>query len=63
VNVRGEGASMDGRAGRQMSRAVTVVAVIVVGLTFLFGFGDVWILGLRLGVPAYVAPLDLRGFR
>jgi len=54
---------MDGRAGRQMSRAVTVVAVIVVGLTFLFGFGDVWILGLRLGVPAYVAPLDLRGFR
>ncbi|WP_256804782.1 hypothetical protein [Frankia sp. ACN10a] len=29
----------------------------VVGLTFLFGFGNVWLLGLRLGVPRYVAPL------
>ncbi|MGP4111603.1 hypothetical protein ACTWP5_11870 [Streptomyces sp. 4N509B] len=29
----------------------------VVGLTFLFGFGNVLALGLRLGVPAYVAPL------
>ncbi|MDT3446731.1 hypothetical protein QOZ89_45300 [Pseudofrankia sp. BMG5.37] len=30
---------------------------LVVGLTFLFGFGNVWLLGLRLGVPGYVAPL------
>ncbi|MDT3438729.1 hypothetical protein QOZ89_03790 [Pseudofrankia sp. BMG5.37] len=30
---------------------------MVVGLTFLFGFGNVWLLGLRLGVPVYVAPL------
>lgn len=29
----------------------------VVGLTFLFGFGNVWALATRLGVPALVAPL------
>jgi hypothetical protein len=29
----------------------------VVGLTFLFGFGNVWTLALRLGVPTWVAPL------
>jgi hypothetical protein len=29
----------------------------VVGLTFLFGFGNVWPLALRLGVPPWVAPL------
>ena len=30
---------------------------IVIGLTFLFGFGNVLALALRIGVPAYVAPL------
>ncbi|MBB5891867.1 hypothetical protein BJ998_003063 [Kutzneria kofuensis] len=30
---------------------------VVVGLTFLFGFGNVLNLALRLGVPAWVAPL------
>ncbi|MER7875893.1 SpdA protein [Streptomyces solisilvae] len=29
----------------------------VVGLTFLFGFGNVWTLAVRLGVPPWVAPL------
>ncbi|WP_151483645.1 hypothetical protein [Streptomyces albicerus] len=29
----------------------------VVGLTFLFGFGNVWTRALRLGVPPWVAPL------
>lgn len=38
-------------------RSVTVVAGIVVALTFLFGFGNVFNLGLRLGVPVWVAPL------
>ncbi|WP_328437541.1 SpdA protein [Streptomyces sp. NBC_00444] len=38
-------------------RAVTVTMATVVGLTFLFGFGNVWTLALRLGVPAWVAPL------
>jgi hypothetical protein len=39
------------------TRLVTVIAGIVVALTFLFGFGNVLALGLRLGVPIWVAPL------
>nr|WP_157475101.1 hypothetical protein [Parafrankia sp. EUN1f] len=31
--------------------------VLVMGLSFLFGFGNSWTLGLHLGVPPYVAPL------
>lgn len=38
-------------------RAVTVIIGVVVGLTFLFGFGNVLNLALRLGVPGWVAPL------
>jgi len=38
-------------------RAVVVIMATVVGLTFLFGFGNVLSLGLRLGVPVWVAPL------
>jgi hypothetical protein len=38
-------------------RAVTVIMALVVGLTFLFGFGNVWALALRLHVPPWVAPL------
>jgi hypothetical protein len=38
-------------------RAVTVIMGTVVGLTFLFGFGNVLSLALRLGVPVWVAPL------
>jgi hypothetical protein len=30
---------------------------VVVGLTLMFGFGNVLNLALRLGVPAWVAPL------
>ncbi len=37
-------------------QAITVI-MGVVGLTFLFGFGNVLNLALRLGVPAWVAPL------
>jgi hypothetical protein len=37
--------------------AVTVIMGTVVGLTFLFGFGNVLNLALRLGVPVWVAPL------
>ncbi|MEU8632787.1 hypothetical protein AB0C38_11500 [Amycolatopsis sp. NPDC048633] len=40
-----------------MSRFVTMMMGIVIGLTFLFGFGNVLALALRIGVPAYVAPL------
>ncbi|MFI9387597.1 hypothetical protein [Kutzneria sp. NPDC052558] len=38
-------------------RAVTVITATVVGLTFLFGFGNVLALALRLGVSLWVAPL------
>ncbi|GLY70821.1 hypothetical protein [Amycolatopsis taiwanensis] len=38
-------------------RSLTVITATVIALTFLFGFGNVLSLGLRLGVPAYVAPL------
>lgn len=38
-------------------RAVTAIMGTVVGLTFLFGFGNVLDLALRLGVPVWVAPL------
>lgn len=46
-------------AGEQAAvvRAVTVIMGTVVGLTFLFGFGNVLNLALRLGVPLWVAPL------
>jgi hypothetical protein len=38
-------------------QTVTVITGVVVGLTFLFGFGNVLNLALRLGVPVWVAPL------
>lgn len=38
-------------------RSVTVIAGVVVALTFLFGFGNVFNLALRLGVPVWIAPL------
>lgn len=44
-------------AGDLVVRAVTAIMAAVVGLTFLFGFGNVLSLGLRLGVPVWVAPL------
>ncbi|WP_410676825.1 hypothetical protein [Amycolatopsis sp. cmx-4-68] len=34
-----------------------MIVGIIVGLTFLFGFGNVFTLALRLGVPVWVAPL------
>jgi hypothetical protein len=40
-----------------MVRLVSVLMDVVVGLTVLFGVGNVLSLALRLGVPAYVAPL------
>ena len=48
---------MERSAGDLVVRAVTAIMAAVVGLTFLFGFGNVLSLGLRLGVPVWVAPL------
>ncbi|OHV52151.1 hypothetical protein CgIS1_17420 [Frankia sp. CgS1] len=45
-------------AGRDAAvTLVTMIMAVVVGLTFAFGFGNVFQLGLRLGVPVWVAPL------
>ncbi|MFI9382109.1 hypothetical protein [Kutzneria sp. NPDC052558] len=38
-------------------RAVTAIVGVVVGLTFLFGFGNVLGLAVQLGVPIWIAPL------
>ncbi|MFI1291038.1 DUF2637 domain-containing protein [Streptomyces sp. NPDC020792] len=38
-------------------RTVTVVMTVIAALAFVFSFGNVWALGLRLGVPHPIAPL------
>lgn len=40
-----------------VARFVTVTMGLVIGLTFLFGFGNVLNLALKLQVPVFVAPL------
>ncbi|WP_394359750.1 hypothetical protein [Amycolatopsis sp. SB7-3] len=40
-----------------VARFVTVMMGLVIGLTFLFGFGNVLNLALKLQVPMFVAPL------
>ncbi|MFD7165035.1 DUF2637 domain-containing protein [Streptomyces violascens] len=42
---------------RITQRTVTVVMGVIAALAFVFSFGNVWALALRLGVPAPVAPL------
>ncbi|MBL1085212.1 DUF2637 domain-containing protein [Streptomyces actinomycinicus] len=38
-------------------RTVTVVMAVISALAFVFSFGNVWALALRLGVPRPIAPL------
>ncbi|MGP9019714.1 DUF2637 domain-containing protein [Streptomyces sp. BR1] len=42
---------------RITQRTVTVVMGVIAVLAFVFSFGNVWALALRLGVPGSVAPL------
>jgi hypothetical protein len=42
---------------RAVARFVTIMMGLVIGLTFLFGFGNVLNLALKLQVPVFVAPL------
>ncbi|MFC9245197.1 SpdA protein [Streptomyces sp. NPDC057136] len=42
---------------RITQRTVTVVMVIIAALAFVFSFGNVWSLALRLGIPEPIAPL------
>jgi uncharacterized membrane protein YphA (DoxX/SURF4 family) len=38
-------------------RTVTAVVFIIAGLTFCFGFGNGYAVGIMLGVPGWIAPL------
>ena len=38
-------------------RGLTAVVFVIAGLSFAFGFGNGWLLGLSLGVPGWIAPL------
>ncbi|MEW1655861.1 DUF2637 domain-containing protein [Streptomyces sp. NPDC093707] len=42
---------------RITQRTVTVVMGIIAALAFVFSFGNVWTLALRLGVPGPIAPV------
>jgi hypothetical protein len=40
-----------------MRRAVTTVVSVIAALTFAFGFGNGYLVGIELGVPNWIAPL------
>lgn len=42
---------------RLIRRTVTSAVLVIAVLTFAFGFGNGWQLGLSLGVPGWIAPL------
>ncbi|MGW1883586.1 DUF2637 domain-containing protein [Streptomyces sp. NPDC001970] len=42
---------------RITQRTITAVMIVIAALAFVFSFGNVWALALRLGVPGPIAPL------
>src|SRR3954468_2600856 len=42
---------------RMTQRTITAVVIVIAALAFVFSFGNVWALALRLGVPSPIAPL------
>lgn len=42
---------------RITQRTITAVMIVIAALAFVFSFGNVWSLALRLGVPRPIAPL------
>ncbi|MGW2560523.1 DUF2637 domain-containing protein [Streptomyces sp. NPDC001514] len=42
---------------RITQRTITAVMIVIAALAFVFSFGNVWALALRLGVPEPIAPL------
>lgn len=50
-------AGFTGQAAVAMRRSVTAVVFIIAGLTFCFGFGNGYAVGIQLGVPGWIAPL------
>lgn len=58
VNSQKQAGAVGTMSEREITlRTVTVIAAAVIALAFLFGFGNVFDLAVRLGVPIYVAPL------
>jgi hypothetical protein len=49
--------TFSGSAAVVVRRLVTTVTMLIAGLTFAFSFGNIWALGLQLGVTGWVAPL------
>lgn len=50
-------AAFTGGAAVAVRRTVTAVVFIIAGLTFAFGFGNGYAVGVQLGVPGWIAPL------
>lgn len=46
-----------GKAEQIVRRTVTAVVFTIAGLTFAFGFGNGYAVGVMLGVPGWIAPL------
>src|SRR5947207_15684012 len=44
-------------AGERFTRRAVTTVALIAALAFAFSFGNVWTLGLRLGVPGWIAPL------
>jgi hypothetical protein len=57
IRPAAEVANRSGADRTAVVQAATVIMGVIVGLTFLFGFGNVLNLALRLGVPVWAAPL------
>jgi hypothetical protein len=53
----GPAVTFTGPAAVVVRRAVTAVVLVTAGLTFAFGFGNGWAVGVQLGVPTWIAPL------
>lgn len=50
-------APVSDRTAALVRRTITGVVFVIAGLSFVFGFGNGLSLGLRLGVPAWIAGL------
>jgi hypothetical protein len=46
-----------GTAAAALRRSVTGTVFVIAGLTFMFGFGNGYTVGVQLGVPGWIAPL------
>src|SRR5579863_5316708 len=46
-----------GQVAVVIRRTITAAVLVIALLTFAFGFGNGWQLGLSLGVPGWIAPL------